>query len=321
MLEYYQRYGLKSNPFILRVLDPLQNAEDDACLLRDIDGFSRIDSVDQYLKDRVGSPENPADRPAFVLIMGSEKSGLTTASNEVLARYRRIRDVANRFVAVQVVATDHSVFDLYRRWVAALYNRLRPKLQLNPEVITKFYDARKLMDSKTLDYDLQSVFVDLLPAMKAKPGAALGACFEKIKSQQVIEVAQVVFETFPAVCVFTVQPGSFDVDEFETRNPDVHVLRLGHLNSEEVKKVLEKKWGQASSLPFHLPTLGSFCESKKHTVGVVLTVAEKLLRKRVQAYERLNGQDTWPQDARLGFTDINTLELLEALEVVVNGGN
>jgi hypothetical protein len=321
VLEYYQRYGLQSNPFILRVLDPLQNAEDDGSLLRDIDGFSRINSVDEYLKDRVGSPENPADRPAFVLITGSEKSGLTSASNEVLARYRRIRDVADRFVAVQVAATDHSISDLYRRWVAALYNRLRPKLQLLDTVSTKFYDARKLMDSKTLDYDLQSVFIDLLPAMKANPGAVLGSCFEKIKSQQVIEVAQVVFENFPAVCVFTAQPGFFDVDDFETRNADVHVLRLGHLNSEEVKKVLEKKWGQASSLPFHVPTLGNFCENKKHTVGVVLTVAEKLLRKRVQAYEKLNGQNTWPQDTRLGFTDINTLELLEALEVVVNGGS
>jgi hypothetical protein len=319
--EYYERYGFTANPFALRPFDPLQRKDADDFLVRDIDGFSKLMAVGEYLRDRAGPAEAPLDRPAFVLITGSEKAGLSSAANEVLSKYRQIRNLQDRFTSVQIEMDDHSELRLYRRWVSFLYNRLRGNLNLAGTVATSLYNARKLADPDTLDVELQSVVADLLPALKAAPGAAFGSCLEKIKTQKVIEIALIVFENFPTVCVFTAQAGAFDVDKFTERHPEVHALRLGYLNSEEARKLLEKKWGTASNLPFHLPTLGNFCEKNKHSIGVVLTVAERLLKRRVRVYEDLHGNGSWPGDARLGFSEINTLELLQSLEVLVNGGN
>jgi len=320
--EYFERYGFRTNPFTLRVLDPLQNKGDDQHLLRDIDGFANLDAAEQYMRERAGSPSDPADRPAFVLITGSEKSGMSSAANAVLHKYCEVRKLDGRFSAVQIEAADHSELQLYRRWIAALYNRLQPKVKLAKEVNDRFYAARKLSDLDTLDYDLQGVVADLLPALKADRGAAFGSCLEKIRTSRVVEIAKVIFENFPTLCIFTAQAGVFDVDRFVDRHSDVHVLKLGHLNSNDVSKVLEKRWGTSSPVPFHVPTLSSFCERNQHPVGVVLTVAERLLKRRVRTYEALSGQGVWPEDQRLGFTDVNTLESLQGeLEVLVNGGS
>ena len=321
MPEYFERYGLSANPFALRVLDPLSSTDDDQHLLRDIDGFTQLSAVKEYLRERIGSPGAPI-RPAFVLIAGSEKSGLSTAANAVLMLYRDMRNLGNRFAAVFVEALGHSELRLYRRWAAALPNRLQPlKLQLNPEVAKRVQDASRFSDMDTLEYELQGVLVALGPALDAKPGSPVGfgSCLEKIKTSRAVEMALVVFEGSPTVCVFTVQTtANIDVDEFAEQHREIHVLRLKHLNSQDVPKILQKKWGTASEIPLHLPTLGTFCEKQKHTVGVVLRLAERLLRKRVLAYEGLNRAGSWPEDRELGLTDLHTLELLE---VLVNGGS
>ncbi len=172
---------------------------------------------------------------------------------------------------------------------------------------------------ETLDYDLQGVVDELRPALEANADStrALASCFEKIKTTRAIEIAKVIFENSATVCVFTSQTDAFIADKFIQKNPDVHLLRLGHLKANEVQRVVEARWGKGSQVPFHASTFSEFCENRKHPVGVVLTVAEDILKKRVCVYEKLSGAGQWPKDPKLGLNDVDTLTLLE---VVVYGG-
>jgi hypothetical protein len=315
--DYFQRYGFTSSPFVLRELDPVRNKADEGRLCRDIDGFNQLGAVEGYLKERVGS----SNSPAFVLITGSEKSGLTTAANAVLAMYRDLRQLSGRFTVVNVQAFDHSELDLYRRWAAALSGRLASLgLQLDDRVRERLFKARLYHDEKTIEYELQEVVQMLAPALEAGQGKTFASCLEKLMKPRMIEIALVAFEGIPTVCVFTKLPAAsdFDVDKFAVAHPEVHVLRLGYLNAQEVSRILDASWGKSSPVPFDVDKIGEFCERRKHSIGVVLTVAERLLKKKVGLYEQLKLDGSWPQDPKLGFDALNTLEMLE---VVINGGS
>jgi len=315
--DYFERYGFASNPFSLRELDPFQIQEDEHHLLRDIDGFVKLDDVGSYLGERTGAAV-PA--PAFVVITGNKKSGLSSAANAVLSQYREIRKLGNRFAVAKVKAADHSVTELYNRWVAALDAELQLlQLELSEKVAEKLQSARTLHNDSTLDYDLRGVVAGLLPALQVGK-AGIGSCLEEIKSAKAIEIAEVVFSRVPTLCVFTAEAGVLDAEKLADTSPHICVIRLSHLSREDVGKVLLKRWGEATPLPFDLPTLGRFCESQKHPIGVVLTVVERLLKRRVRVYEELNGQGRWPTEEKLGFTDVTTLELLQGeLEALIRG--
>lgn len=320
MPEYFTRYGQSSNPFKRRVLDvqhtdALHAQATANGLLLDIDGFTALSELKAYLTDRVS-----ACQPAFVLIEGPRESGLSSAASAVLLNYREIRGLAaGHYVPVVVEAKDHDEVRLYKTWVAALYAKVQPKISLLKEVKQRLHDARSFSDPDTLGFDLQGVIEELRPALEADaaPVRAIASMFETIKTSKPIDVAQVVFEKSATICVFTSHTASFDVDKFIEKNSAVHPIRLGHLKAEEVQRVVKTRWGEASAVPFDAPTFSGFCEKQKHPVGVVLSVAEDLLKKRARDYESLSGTGQWPTEVKLGFTDVETLGLLE---VVINGG-
>jgi Cdc6-like AAA superfamily ATPase len=102
-----------------------------------------------------------------------------------------------------------------------------------------------------------------------------------------------------------------DPDQIDTL-PDVHVMRLAPLKAAEIKRVIEMRWGTTTALPFHTQTFCDFCAKNQHTVGVVLRVADELIKKRVEKYELISagtvvGPGTWPADTDLGIgTSIDT---------------
>lgn len=316
MSEYFTRYGFTENPFALRILDPLQR-EADAQHILIVDGFSELEKVNNYLGPRVSSVD---PKPAFVLVAGAEKSGRSSAANEILLRSKKVNSGSNeKFVPLGLEAEDHGVLQLYRRWTSAIYSEADSLgLGLGDEVQKAFDAIEELKAQETLEFRLQLIMKRLIPFLKGGP-ARMASCVEGVKNEKVIAAAEVVFKDFPIVCVFTVQPGSFDLAKYK-KHPNVHLLELGHLKADEVSKVVKKRWGDVSPVPFDVPTLGSFCETKKHSVGAVLTVAERLLARRVRVYETLKADGVWPTDNRLGFSDVETLQSLEgALEAVIYG--
>jgi hypothetical protein len=321
MPEYYERYGFEASPFGYRALDTGHAESLDAQvekhrLLLDIDGFASLAACQDYLRER-----RTTNKPAFVVIVGAGKSGLSLAAAAVLLKYREVTGIsATQFIPVIVAAEDHSEPKLYTRWIAALFDKLNPRLSLESSVAKRFEEARRLTDPATIDYDLRSVLRDVTPALTGRT-LTFGTALERVRTLKVIQLAKTIFDELCTTCVFTCQSSAFDESSLARLrdDPDIHLIELRPLNAEEASRIFEARWG-ATSPPLHVETFGRFCEERNHTVGVVLRMADGVLRKRVKDAEAANGGTVgrWPHDISLGTTSKSETRLL--LEVVSYGG-
>jgi len=311
--EHYERYGFVQNPFDRKELDPVERPIDMGSLVA-IDGFGQLQSVEQYLQGRIG-----AFQPAFVVIEGGSDSGMSSAANAVLAKYRDIQGIPkDRFIALkmplQPTFNNHLELDLYREWVLEFYDRATDtSLGLNlAGVLTNFQNIRPLSNATTWHYDLRGVLAQVQQGF-VPPNEGFGTRFRQIKTVEVVNKAKVVFRAIRTVCVFTAVVGVLPVD-FSSQNVDVHFWKLGTLTATEVETLVNSRWGTGSNLPFDPAKFGPFCAGRG--VGAVLKAADGLLQSMARANPPINPwpdpNDTWPVDLRLDCRKI-TLPMLEAL--------
>ena len=75
MLQGWDRYNLKDNPYDKDPLDPFQRPGDERLYVR-VDSFAELDKIDEILEASVGE-----GKPSHFLIAGDDGTGRTSVAN------------------------------------------------------------------------------------------------------------------------------------------------------------------------------------------------------------------------------------------------
>jgi hypothetical protein len=112
------RYGLQSNPYTPRPLDPLTREDR---LHKVIWGLNALVDAENYVERAVELEE-----AAFVLVSGRSGTGRTSVANHLFRHYRDKRGIgaATRFIVPKSRYSGQDPFDIFRQWVASLYAKL-----------------------------------------------------------------------------------------------------------------------------------------------------------------------------------------------------
>jgi hypothetical protein len=283
------RYGLTSNPYTPRPLDPLTKEEQLATVA------GALDDAESYVEEiaREGVP-------GFVLVSGRSGAGRTTIANHLLTCYRRARGITDpkRFIVPQREFSGQDPHDIFNRWVASLYTKLKGAglAQLLGE---EDFDFRhELSTRESMQRDTYSTFLaDFLPALSAvlaQHGAAFGACFENLKDYNLARAAFESFADAPTLVLLTVL-------EYPREEDTIHVLFERHVphgasagfarypivdvalvTGSEAKILVQHHWARVTELdsPFDDAGLEQGFGDKPRTAGRVLQLTGHALENR-----------------------------------------
>ena len=310
------RYGLELNPYKFP-LDPLENDKHADWLVR-VDGFAKLDEVDEYLKKHAEEK-----RPQFFMVAGKSGSGRTSVAKYILSRYRHHRGIGReRFVPVIRELENHDEFYFFQNWLINLYYEL-DSLEIKPTLPKNLTldEINKAVPGtmRASFHGLMMQFSKVMTMAEAggQPAAWFGCVVDKVNSFAFIDAAAEIFKDTRTVCVFTA--GDYnEIDEtvikpFRGMFGKEALIRLSDLSGGQVKNLVSARWGHFSKfeIPFDLTGVEKTFEARARSVGRVLEIFSKLIVAKVPDME---DGPAWPEAAQLAHDQKDLQHYLDLFE-------
>jgi hypothetical protein len=282
------RYGLQSNPYTPRALDPLTREEQ---LHKVIWGVHALAEAENYVERAVELEE-----AAFVLVSGRSGTGRTSVANHLLRHYRDKREIADttRFIVPRSRYSGQDPFDIFKKWVTSLYAKLTAG-GLTPLGAEGFDLDQELATRQNLQEDTYathlSVLLSQLAAVLQVKEAAFGVCFENVKDYRLVDASFEAFGETQTLVVLTVldYPRTDDSIRvlFERHVPETGlgsrgypVVELEPIRGRSAKELVQHRWSCAQpdvESPFDGTGLEQAFDDRLRTAGRVLQLTEHVL--------------------------------------------
>lgn len=288
------RYGLRDNPFRLRLEPLVQSLHED--MVVPVDGFRKLSAIDEYLRQTANQ-----EKPLFFLVTGRNGTGRTCVADYILARYRHYRQIpAERFIVPHREVDDDYVFQAFQSWLIFLYNGLS---DLRP--VVKLLDVNLLSKVQAAsETTMEAIYQGLMTSLHkvvANQNVGFGCCLEDVPNYGYISAAFKIFQKTQTVCVFTAkdyEEGRTKIIEPFKQKAMGQVIELSPLVGQHVKTLVEQRWRQTtqSPSPFDPEGLANAFDIKTWTIARALWLASKILEFKVPLH--IDGGQ-WPQDETL----------------------
>jgi hypothetical protein len=246
------------------------------------------------------------DEPAFVLIGGRDWSGRTSLANWVLHTYFGLRGVGARSLPVHVPVTDQGAFWSVRKAMSKLWAKLEqtPDLTVNQKALDGIEKCRVAKDEEDYEEPFQVRLGNLWTELTHRDQPwAMGFVFEGTGKPSLVASAMNVFETSPAVVVFTYLdregPTTTSAKEWDAMQFEglLHE-NLKPLASQQVCLLARTRWTEASSLDFPFDA-GGLEELYQHDPTPIKKVVRRLEEALDYKLETASHNTPWPQNREL----------------------